>query len=297
MKPARSPHVTGVLAETSAHVDRRRDDVVGRRDRGDDLDQLHDRRGIEEVHAHDVLRALGRRSEVDDGQARRRGRQDRAGLADLVEGLEQHRLHRQVLDDGLHHQVDGRPCRRGASCRSPAPGRRRGRPRSSLPRATPLPSERSRPRAPSRPCRRCARRRGPRSPPWRTPRRCRPPWSPSRRRRPCCTGRGSRPIARRPGVSASATTIGRVRRLVRVEAAAGLAAAQAGRDHLLEDRRGCVQPVADLLYIVSRISYAVSRPIRSSRASGPIGRPQPSSSRRRCPRARRTSSRTSRPRG
>ena len=93
MKPARSPQETATLPTCVAQRADGLGDVVGGGDRGDDLDQLHDRRRVEEVHADDVLRPL--RSPVaqrDDRQRRRGGGQDRAGLADLVEVLEQRRL-------------------------------------------------------------------------------------------------------------------------------------------------------------------------------------------------------------
>ncbi len=63
---------------------------------------------------------------------------------------------------------------------------------------------------------------------------------------------------RRPdGVWSSATTAGLSGRLVGVEAAAGLAAQQAGGDHLLEDRGRRVQPVAPLA--VHRLEDLVGR--------------------------------------
>jgi len=55
-----------VLAEPLAHRPGRRDDVVGGRHRPDDLDELHDRRRVEEVHADDVARSLGGGRALDD---------------------------------------------------------------------------------------------------------------------------------------------------------------------------------------------------------------------------------------
>jgi hypothetical protein len=71
-----------------------------------DLDQPHDLGGVEEVHADDVLRARGRRGEVDDRQRRGGRREDRPGLADLVEVLEQRGLDLEVLGDRLDDEVD-----------------------------------------------------------------------------------------------------------------------------------------------------------------------------------------------
>ena len=62
------------------------------------------------------------------------------------------------------------------------------------------------------------------------------------------TGRSDTPAGGPPaGVWASATTCGRARLGVRVEAPTRLAAEQPGADHLLDDRAGRVQPVAALL--------------------------------------------------
>ena len=110
--------------------------------------------------------------------------------------------------------------------------------------------------------RRPSRRRGPRTSrrtrPWRRPRRCRWPSCRCRPRRSAAIGADGRaPSPPAIGVCASSTTTGRVRALVGVEAAAGLAAEQAGGDHLLEDRRRRVQPVAALL--VHRVEDLVRR--------------------------------------
>src|SRR6478752_603020 len=50
----------------------------------------------------------GRLGALDDRQRGGRGRQDRAGLADLVEVLEQRGLDLEVLGDRLDHDVRGR---------------------------------------------------------------------------------------------------------------------------------------------------------------------------------------------
>ena len=56
------------------------------------------------------------RAQRDDRQRRRGGGQDRAGLADLVEVLEQRGLDREVLGDRLDHEVDvGQVVERGGA--------------------------------------------------------------------------------------------------------------------------------------------------------------------------------------
>ena len=81
-------------------------DVVGGQHRTDDLDQLHRRRRVEEVHADHVLRARGGAGAGDDGQRGGGGGEHRARLADLVQGREQLLLDLQVLGDRLDGQVD-----------------------------------------------------------------------------------------------------------------------------------------------------------------------------------------------
>ena len=71
----------------------------------DDLDERHQRRRVEEVHADDALRA-GRRGR-DLGHRERRGvrREDRVGSADPVELGEERALRLELLDDRLDHEV------------------------------------------------------------------------------------------------------------------------------------------------------------------------------------------------
>ena len=77
------------------------DAVIGRID----LDQLHHRRRVEEVDAADQFRAGRRHREFDDRKRRGVGREDRSGLGDAVEFGEERRLHGEILDDRLDHQI------------------------------------------------------------------------------------------------------------------------------------------------------------------------------------------------
>src|SRR5665647_2634821 len=78
-----------MLADLAAQVLDRGHDVVPGRDGVNDLDQLHDRGRVEEVHTDHVARALGRHGALDDRQRGGGRGQDRARPADLVEALEQ----------------------------------------------------------------------------------------------------------------------------------------------------------------------------------------------------------------
>ena len=72
----------------------------------DHLDQRHHRRRVEEVQADHVGRALGGHRALDHRQAGRGGGQHHAGLADLVEAGEERLLDAQLLDHGLDDEVD-----------------------------------------------------------------------------------------------------------------------------------------------------------------------------------------------
>jgi hypothetical protein len=95
---------------------------------GDDLDQLHQRHRVEEVHADEAPRQAQPGSQGGD---RDRGgvRGQQAVLADArLEVAEQLRLRRRVLDDGLDHQRRAGglvEARSGAHARGDGPGLRR----------------------------------------------------------------------------------------------------------------------------------------------------------------------------
>ena len=73
-------------------------------------------------------------AQLDDRQRRRGGREDRAGLADLVEVLEERGLDREVLGDRLDHDVDVLEVVERGGARAAGPAPRPWPPRSSLPR-------------------------------------------------------------------------------------------------------------------------------------------------------------------
>ena len=84
-------------------------DVVDDRRLGDDgahdLDQLHDRRRVEEVHPDDLARPAGDHRELGDRQARGVGGQDRVRRADLVQLGEDLGLELHALGHGLDDQL------------------------------------------------------------------------------------------------------------------------------------------------------------------------------------------------
>ena len=187
-----------------------------------------------------------------------RGGQDRAGLADLVEVLEQRGLDRRGPRRSPRPRGRRPRGRRARWCRCSRPST------SALPllgacrAGSPCRSERSMVATDAVDLvlasgRRTARR----TPPWRRPRRCRWPSCRCRRRRPAGCRGAAAACRRRVGVCVVGDHDRAVGRLVGVEAAAGLAAEQAGGDHLLEDRRRRVQPVAALL--VHRVEDLVRR--------------------------------------
>ncbi len=103
MNPARSVIVTSTLPDAGAQ----RFDVRGHLGRGDHrldhLDQRHDRRRVEEVHADDAVRAVGGDGDLGDRQRRGVRDQDRLGRADPVQLSEDRLLEFQVLG----HRLDG----------------------------------------------------------------------------------------------------------------------------------------------------------------------------------------------
>ena len=130
-----------------------------------------------------------------------------------------------------------------------------------------------------RPSRRRGRRTDVGSRPWRTPRRCRWPWCPSPRRRP--GDRRAAPAAPRRRAGCGVCGVVDDDRRVRPRRRCRSRGRSCGRSSpavtiCLSIGLGACSRSRDCRYIVSRISYAVSSPIRSSSASGPIGRPQPS---------------------
>jgi hypothetical protein len=72
---------------------------------GDDLDQPHHRRRVEEVHPADPLRAIRAGGDRGDREGRRVGRQDRPWPADGGESREQAALELEVLGRRLDHEL------------------------------------------------------------------------------------------------------------------------------------------------------------------------------------------------
>ena len=105
MNPAWSRTSTDRLPARAGEVACRGDRLVGRRDRADDLDQRHHRRGVEEVDAAHAVGPAGLHRHLDHGQRRRVGGEDRVVAADAVELAEEVLLGVEVLDDRLEHEV------------------------------------------------------------------------------------------------------------------------------------------------------------------------------------------------
>ena len=127
MKPALSLVGIAELAELRANVDAGREGLVGRGDRADDLDELHDLRRVEVVQAEELLRPRGRRSLVDHRAARTCSWRRRAsGLTMRVDLLPHLELGVEVLGDRLDHEVAVGEVARSRSCRGCAPRTRVG---------------------------------------------------------------------------------------------------------------------------------------------------------------------------
>ena len=71
----------------------------------DDLDQLHQRHGVEIVHAADAVAVLQRPRDRGDADGGRVGRQDGVGRDDGLEFPEQLLLHLEVLEYGFHDDM------------------------------------------------------------------------------------------------------------------------------------------------------------------------------------------------
>ncbi len=105
-------HHTG-LADALGHRLRRRHDVGCRGATAHDLDQAHDVRGAEEVHADDRLRPAHRRCDAIHVQGGRVGREDGVGAANTIELPEDLALDVHILEHGLDDQVRAREPHRG----------------------------------------------------------------------------------------------------------------------------------------------------------------------------------------
>ena len=95
----------GLLAEALGEIAHRRRELVVGEQRRDDLDELQDGRRVEEVHADDALRVLGRRGDLGEREAGGVGGEHGVLTDDVVELAEDVALDLQALRDGLDHEV------------------------------------------------------------------------------------------------------------------------------------------------------------------------------------------------
>ena len=94
-----------VLSQPLAEGVRRLERVVGGALGADDLDERHQRRRVEEVHADDALRFRARRRDLGHGQRRRVRREHDVVADEAVELGEQLLLRLELLDDRLDHEI------------------------------------------------------------------------------------------------------------------------------------------------------------------------------------------------
>ena len=95
----------GLLADGHGAVPNGLEGLVGGVGAADDLNQLHDGGGVEEVHADEAVSALGGGGDGGDGDGGGVGGQNGLGLADLVQLSEDGLLDLQILDGGLNDQI------------------------------------------------------------------------------------------------------------------------------------------------------------------------------------------------
>src|SRR6266568_3273401 len=93
------------LSQALAHRMDGLERLIGGGDRTHELDQLHGRHRIEEVHAQHAVRPLCGCRQLNDGNRTRIARQDRLWWADLIELCKQLLLEVEVLDGCFNHQV------------------------------------------------------------------------------------------------------------------------------------------------------------------------------------------------
>jgi hypothetical protein len=105
MNPALSPTTTGFLSSLLGQGLDVAEDVVGGDDGADHLDERHDGRRVEEVHAQHARGLLGGHGDLGDRQRGGVGGEDGVVGDDLVEGGEDLLLQGQVLGDGLDDEL------------------------------------------------------------------------------------------------------------------------------------------------------------------------------------------------
>ena len=104
-EPGRVVAANRALAEPLPHREGRLDGIVRRKLRAHDLDEGHQRRRVEEMHADDAFGRRRRRRDLGHGQRRRVRRENRVGPHDPLELPEQLSLRLEILDDRLDHEV------------------------------------------------------------------------------------------------------------------------------------------------------------------------------------------------
>ena len=98
-------HDNDGFPEGGREVDGHLEGRVARRFRSDDLHELHEHRRVEEMHAHDFLRALRRAGHPCDRQRGRVRREDRLLRGRLIQLEEDFLLQFKVLEDRLDRDV------------------------------------------------------------------------------------------------------------------------------------------------------------------------------------------------
>jgi hypothetical protein len=94
-----------LLPEPLSDRERRLDRVVRRELGADDLDERHQRRRVEEVHADDAARCRDGCGDLRHGQRRRVRREDRVRPDDALQLGEELELGAEVLHDRLDDEV------------------------------------------------------------------------------------------------------------------------------------------------------------------------------------------------
>ncbi len=130
-----------------AHPPRRRLDrlpgFLAGGEAANDLDELHHRHGVHEVHADHLLRPRGGGGQLGDRDRAGVGGEQGVGRAQPVEVAQDLPLDVEPLDDGLDHQVGSRQVRQLARRSSTGPATRRAASAESFPlptsRSSPLP--------------------------------------------------------------------------------------------------------------------------------------------------------------
>ena len=93
------------LAESEGEIPGDLERLLRGRQPGDDLDQLHHRHGVHEVHADDPVRPPGLGGDAADGDGGGVGGQDRFRFAELIELAEDLELDLLILGGRLDHDV------------------------------------------------------------------------------------------------------------------------------------------------------------------------------------------------